>query len=286
MSMPRLGAHMSIQGGPANAITRGYSAGCDTIQMFTRSSNRWISRDLTEEEIAAFWQARQDTGISPIVAHSSYLINLATPDEALWARSVDALVIELERCRQLGITSYVLHPGAHTGAGEEEGLAQAARGLDAALDRVGPSNVMVVLEITAGQGSSLGYKFEHLAWIIAHAEHDDRLGVCVDTAHALAAGYDFRTPAAYEAMWQQFDATIGMERLRVLHLNDSKRDLGSRVDRHEHIGEGFVTLEAFRMLVNDPRLRRVPMLLETPKGPDMAEDMRNLTLLRSLVEAD
>jgi len=283
MTGPRFGAHMSIAGGPALALLRGHSIDCDAVQIFTRNASRWRSKALTPDQIKDFQQARAATGIHPIVAHSSYLINLGTPDEDLWQRSLAALILEMGRCRQLGLRGYVLHPGAHKGSGEETGLGRIATGLEAALSATDEGGVTILLENTAGQGSSLGYRFEHLAWLIEHVEGAERLGVCFDTAHALAAGYEFRQPESYARMWEGFDRVIGIERLRVIHLNDSKRDLGSRIDRHEQIGEGYLGLEAFRMLVNDPRLRSVPMLLETPKGPDLREDIENLSLLRSLV---
>lgn len=282
MTRPLLGAHMSIAGGPANALRRGHSIHCDAIQMFTRNANRWTSKDLTPDDVAEFARARRETGIEAIVAHSSYLINLASPDEELWHRSCEALVIELGRCAQLGVRSYVLHPGSHVGTGEEEGLERAAVALTRALAASDPG-VTILLENTAGQGSVVGYSFEHLAWLLAHAEPASHLGVCFDTAHALASGYDFRDRDAYEAMWAHFEALIGRHRLGCIHVNDSARDLGSGVDRHAHIGEGFVTLEAFRLLVNDERLHHVPMLLETPKGEDMAEDVMNLAALRGLI---
>ena len=280
---PRLGAHMSIAGGPARAVERGYSIGCDAIQIFTRNANRWKSKDLTQEEVDGFVHSREATGIHPIVAHSSYLINLASPDDSLWARSVEALIVELERCRRLGVHEYVLHPGAHLGAGEEAGMTRVVAGLGAAFSATAGADVAVLLEITAGQGSILGATFEQLAWMADRAKPAERIGICFDTAHALAAGYEFRDATSYAAMWRQFDAIIGLGRLRVIHLNDAKRDLGSHVDRHAHIGEGYVGLEAFRLVVNDPALRHLPMLLETPKGEDMREDVENLARLRRLI---
>jgi deoxyribonuclease IV len=282
MDRPRLGAHMSIAGAPANALALGQTIGCDAIQMFTRNANRWSARDLKPAEIGDFTQARAVSGIDPVVAHSSYLINLGSPDEVLWNKSLSALIDELKRCQQLGISDYVLHPGAHTSSGEEAGLAQIARGLNGALEATGDSSVMVLLETTAGQGSVLGRTFEQLAWIIAHVQPEARLGVCFDTCHALVAGYEYRTPETYAALWQKFDAVIGLRRLRAIHMNDSLKDLGSHVDRHEQIGKGYVGIETFRMLINDPCLRRVPMILETPKSDDMHEDIENLALLRSL----
>jgi deoxyribonuclease-4 len=282
----RLGAHMSTAGGPANALLSGHSVGCDAIQMFVRNPNRWQAKDLTPEQIADFQQAREATGIDLVIAHGSYLINLGTPDSSLWGNSLDALIVELRRCRQLGIRDYVLHPGSHVGSGEEAGLFRVATGLSAALEATTAAPVTVLLETTGGQGSNLGYRFEHLGWLMHHAYPESRLGACFDTSHALAAGYEFRQPESYKAMWDRFDAEIGMQRLRVIHLNDSRHDLGSRADRHEHIGQGYVGLEAFRMLLNDEHLRDIPMLLETPKGPDLSHDVENLTLLRSLVEGE
>ena len=283
MDKLRLGAHMSISGAPANALVAGRSIGCDAIQMFTRNANRWSSKDLTPKEISDFHQARADTGIDPVVAHSSYLINLGSPDEALWQKSLGALVTEMSRSQQLGIVDYILHPGAHMGAGEEAGLARIARGLTEALAATKGMDVIILLETTAGQGSVLGHRFEQLAWLIEHVQPEARSGVCFDTAHALAAGYEYRTRESYEALWREFDAIIGLRRLRAIHLNDSLKDLGSHVDRHTHIGKGYVGLEAFQMLLNDPRLRRAPMLLETPKSEDLHEDIENLATLRGLV---
>ncbi len=282
-SAPRLGAHMSISGGPANALYRGASISCDAIQMFVGSPNRWRSKALTDQDVEAFEQALELTGIQPIVAHSAYLINLGSPDDALFERSLGLLVDELERCARLGIVDHVLHPGAHMGAGEEAGLQRIATGLSLALERTADKKVRILLETTAGMGSHLGYRFEHLAWLIERVGGDERLGVCLDTAHVLAAGYDLRTAPAYEQMWTSFHDTIGLDQLHCIHLNDSLKALDSRVDRHTWIGQGEVGLEAFALLVNDRRLARVPMLLETPKGEDLREDVEALALLRSLV---
>ncbi|MHB9033570.1 MAG: deoxyribonuclease IV [Anaerolineae bacterium] len=286
MTKPRLGAHMSIEGSPAEALARGLKVGCETIQIFTRNANRWNSRDLTEQETSEFQQAYLTAGIYPVVTHSSYLINLGSSDDELWAKSINAAVTEIKRCQALQLSTYILHPGAHTGAGEEAGLDRIVSGLNTALADTSDSRVFITLEITAGQGTVLGYKFEHLAYIIDKCKASDRLGLCFYTAHALAAGYEYRRENTYQAMWQQFDGILGFDRLRAIHMNDSKKDLGSHVDRHDQIGDGFVTLDAFRMLLNDPRLARVPMILETPKGPEMLEDIANLALLRSLIAAD
>lgn len=284
MRKPRLGAHMSISGAPALALTRGKQIGCDTIQVFTRNANRWNSSPLTEQETADFAAERAATGIDPVIAHSSYLINLGSPDDALWEKSIGAAVTEVLRCHMLGISTYVLHPGAHMGAGEEAGLARISSGLERVLQTTSDTRVVITLEITAGQGSSLGCTFEQLARLISSSSMPERLGVAFDTAHALAAGYEYRQPETYAAMWEQFDRLIGLTKLRAIHINDSKKDLGSHVDRHDQIGQGYVTLEAFAMLVNDTRLVDVPMVLETPKGPEMLEDIQNLALLRSLFD--
>jgi deoxyribonuclease-4 len=278
-----LGAHMSIAGGVDRALLRGHQIGCQTIQLFTKSNHRWAASPLEDETIERWYRNRDETGIAPIVAHDSYLINLASPDDELWQRSLDAFVVEMERCETLSIPYLVMHPGSHTGSGEEAGLRRIAMALDRAFERRPGARVKVLLETTAGQGTSLGYRFEHLAQIRALTSADDRLGICFDTSHVLAAGYDIRTPEGYEDTFQQLDRVIGLEQLFVFHVNDSKRDLGSRVDRHQHIGQGYVGLEGFRLLLNDRRFCGHPMLLETPKGPDMREDVENLAILRGLI---
>jgi deoxyribonuclease-4 len=277
-----LGAHKSIAGGVDKAVLRGQKIGCETIQVFTKSNNRWAAPPLEDETVERWFRNLAESGIAPVVAHDSYLINLASPDDALWRKSLDAFAVEMTRCATLHIPYLVLHPGSHTGAGEEVGLRRVAAALERAFERAPDAQVTVLLETTAGQGSSLGYRFEHLARIMELAAVGARLGVCFDTCHALAAGYEIRTPAGYEETFQRFERLIGLERLKVFHVNDSKRDLGSRVDRHEHIGQGYVGLEGFRLLLNDARFRQHPMLLETPKGPDSQEDEANLAVLRSL----
>ncbi len=278
-----LGAHQSIAGGVENALSRGQEAGCDTIQIFVKTPNRWASKPIAEENVIAFREAVDETGIWPVFAHSLYLINLATPDDVLWRKSLDALVDDLERCEQLGLPGLVIHPGSHMGSGEEEGIARIAAALNEAHARLPGYGVQVWLEVTAGQGAHLGYTFAQLQAMIAAVKEPERLGICFDTAHAFAAGYELRTQDGYEATWREFDGTLGLEGLKAIHLNDSKKELGSRVDRHEQIGKGLLGLEPFRFLVNDPRFRGIPMTLETEKGPDLAEDKENLALLRSLV---
>lgn len=279
-----LGAHMSIAGGVDKAILRGKSIGCETIQIFTKSSNQWRAKPLTPEEIHRFQEAREESEIQPVFGHTSYLINLGSPNEELWRKSVESFLVEMERCAVLQLPYLVTHPGTHMGAGEETGLRRVGQALDEILARTHGSGVMILLETTAGQGSNLGYRFEHFARLIEESAYPDRLGVCLDTCHVFAAGYDLRTPDAYHRTFEEFHALIGLGRLKVIHLNDSRGELGSRVDRHEHIGLGRLGLEAFRLLLNDPRFRDLPMVLETPKGPDMKEDIQNLATLRSLIE--
>lgn len=284
--MPRLGAHMSIAGGVDLAILRGHSIGCQAIQMFTKSNSQWRAAPLTDEVLERFHANQRETGIGPVVGHDAYLINLASPDPALWQKSVDAFVVEMERSQRMGLPYLVTHPGAHMGAGEEAGMRRVAQAIDEICARVPDAATMILLETTAGSGSILGGAFEQLARMIELTRQPERVGVCVDTAHVFAASYELRTREEYEATFEAFDRMVGLQRLRAFHLNDSKKDLGSHADRHEHIGKGFLGLEPFRFLLNDPRFADRPMILETPKGPNMAEDVENLRVLRSLLEGD
>jgi deoxyribonuclease-4 len=279
-----LGAHQSIAGGVKKALERGRDVGCDTIQIFVKSPNRWASKPLAGADVAAFKEAVDATGIWPVFAHALYLINLATPDEELWLKSLDALTDDLERCEQLGLPGLVIHPGSHRGSGEARGLARIASALDEVHNRLPGYGVQVWLETTAGQGDHLGYSFGQLRIMVDGVTHPERLGICFDTAHAFAAGYELRTQEGYEATWTEFDEVLGLDRLHAIHLNDSKKDLGSRVDRHEHIGQGLLGLEPFRYLLNDARFLGLPMTLETEKGPDLSEDRENLARLRSLIK--
>jgi len=280
----RLGSHVSIAGGLDKAPLRGKQVGCDTIQVFTKSNRQWRAKRLSDREVEAFKVSLAATGIGPVVAHDCYLVNLAASRRAVWRKSVAAFRVELKRAERLGIPYLVTHPGSHAGAGEAEGMRRVAEALNvlhAALPRY---RVRILLETTAGQGSSLGYRFEQLAAILAEVEQAGRVGICLDTCHVFAAGYDIRTPDGYRNTLKELDAYLGIERLQAMHLNDSKGGLGSRVDRHEHIGEGRLGLAAFRHLVNDPRLRQVPMILETPKDDDfVTADRRNLARLRRLL---
>ena len=279
-----LGAHMSIAGGIHKALERGESIGCECIQLFTANPRQWAARDLSEEDVRQFKQRKAETGIDPVVAHDSYLVNLGSPDEALWRKSITAMSAELDRCAKLGIHYLVTHPGSHRGSGEVDGTRRIATALDGLLAGSSRSGVTILLETTAGYSASLGSTFEQLAQIVDLVEPNGRLGVCFDTCHAFAAGHDLRTRKAYERTFQELDETVGLSRLRLFHLNDSKRDLASHVDRHEHIGKGFLGTKPFRMLLNDPRFRSIPMILETPKGKDMTADVENLALLRSLIQ--
>lgn len=280
---PLLGAHMSIAGGVGNAFIAGKTVDCDAIQIFTKSSRQWASKPYTKEEIELFHINRKETGIGAVVAHDSYLLNMGSPDGALRTRSVAAFIDELERCEVLGVTNLIAHPGSHVGAGELDGIKTIATSLDEVHKACPGYGVKVTLEITAGQGSNLGYRFEQIADMIDATKESDRLRVCFDTEHAFAAGYDIRTRDGYERTFSEFDEIIGIDLLAAFHLNDSKKEFNSRVDRHEHIGKGFIGVEAFRMLMNDKRFWGLPMCLETPKGPDLKEDRENLELLRSLI---
>lgn len=282
--MPRellVGAHMSIAGGIHYAFERGVDAGCRALQIFLKNSNQWRAKTLTNEDRRLYAEAREKSGIKPVVAHSSYLINLASPDAGLRRKSVAAFVEELERANFLGVPAVVLHPGAHKGVGEAPGITAVAQALNQALDQVAPP-VSVLLENTAGQGSSIGYSFEQLAAILEEVLDKDRIGFCLDTCHLFAAGYDISTEAGYRKTLRLFDRMIGAGKIRAFHLNDCRKPLGSRVDRHTHIGKGFIGLEAFRCLVNDRRFTAVPKILETPTGDDLKYDLMNLRTLRSL----
>ncbi len=280
----KLGAHMSIAGGVFNAFTHGQGVGCDTMQVFTKNSNQWRAKPLGKEEVAEYLRLQGETGIEPVVAHTSYLINLASMDKALNQKSREALLIEVERCETLKIPFLVLHPGSHLGAGEEVGLKNIAAALDWVHAQTPQAKTKVALETTAGQGAHLGYRFEQIRAMIDLTKEKERLAVCLDTCHVFAAGYDIRTQKGYDQTIADFDRLIGLEKLGAIHFNDSKKDLGSRVDRHEHIGKGFLGKEAFGFFLNDKRLTHIPKILETPKGPDYKEDKVNLSVLRKLIK--
>jgi deoxyribonuclease-4 len=280
---------MSIAGGFHRAVERAVEVEATALQVFVKSARQWKAAPLASEAVAGFRGATAEAGLTDhLMAHASYLINLASPKAELRKRSQDALAVEVERCAALGVPYLVLHPGSHDGAGEREGLERLARGLDR-LYRVNARRaaerrtVTILLETTAGQGNGLGASFDELAWVLENARCADRLGVCFDTCHALAAGYEFRDSRSYLETVRELDRTIGLEHLKAFHLNDSIHGLGSRRDRHQHIGRGEVGLEAFRLILNDRRFRRVPMVLETPKGPDLSDDRVNLGVLRAMI---
>ena len=320
--MPFLGAHESVAGGLHLAFNRLQQVGGEALQIFTRNQRQWNPQPLTEDEISLFqaaWNkassppihatsdtragkrseaktpalpvgrsctvhgARDTRASLPVASHASYLINLASGKQELTDKSITAFTAEIRRCEQLAIPFVVIHPGSHGGDGVEAGLVRFTKALDQALAETG-AKVTVLLETTAGQGTSLGSRFEELAFIIEHSHSPQRLGVCVDTCHIFAAGYDLSTLSAYNQTLEEFDRLVGIERINFFHLNDSKKELGCRVDRHEHIGQGEIGLAGFASLLNDPRFADHPMTLETPKGDDLQEDRDNLKLLRGLIE--
>lgn len=280
---PLLGAHMSISGGVDKAILEGGKANCDVIQIFTKSSRQWIAHPYSRDEIQQFAHNQKETGITTVIAHDSYLLNFGSPDKNLRRKSIAAFIDEMERCEVLSIPFLIAHPGAHTGAGEQQGIDSIARSLDEIHKACPGYRVQVTLEITAGQGTTLGYRFDQIRSIIDTTKESERVRVCFDTQHAFAAGYDIRTKEGYERTFTEFDEKIGLKLLAAFHINDSKKEFHSRVDRHEHIGKGHIGIEAFRLLMNDQRFWGLPMCLETPKGPDLKEDRDNLKLLRSLI---
>ena len=283
MTKHKFGAHVSVAGGLHNAFQRGIEATCDTIQIFTRNNKSWHTKPLREEDISQFKQAWEETEIGPVVSHDSYLINLAAPDPAVLERSRHAFLDELQRAEALGIPYVVTHPGSHLGTGIEPGIATIIESIDWVHQQAEKFSTMILLENTAGQGTNIGFDFAHLKEIIDQTKEKQRLGICLDTCHTFAAGYDLVSDEGYQKTIAGLDELIGLDKLKVIHMNDSKKDLGSRVDRHEHIGKGTLGLMAFDKIVNDARLIGKPMILETPKGKDYAEDRENLAILRGLV---
>ncbi|MBN2542125.1 deoxyribonuclease IV [bacterium] len=277
-----VGAHMSIAGGIYKAIDRGLALGCTAIQVFTKNASQWHAKPLTDKDIDLFTRKRRQSGLR-IIAHNSYLINLASPKEALYRKSLDAMMVEMSRCDLLGIPYLVMHPGSHTGSGEEKGIRRIAKGIDT-LYANGNSGVCLALETTSGQGTNLGYSFEQLAEIISISKNSHKLRVCYDTCHTFNAGYDITTQEAYDGTFEDFEDLIGVEKIVVIHMNDSKHPLGSGKDRHQHIGEGEIGLNAFGFIMNDKRFENVPKILETPKGEDYEFDKVNLKRLIRLVK--
>jgi deoxyribonuclease-4 len=286
--MPPLGAHTSIAGGYYKAVREAHHIGADVVQVFTKNASQWRAKPIGDDEATLFTKALKEHKIAHPVSHASYLINLAAADDLLRQKSIDAMVVELQRADQLGIPHVIVHPGAHTTQCEEDGLALVAESIDEVHRRLPKAKAQITLELTAGQGTCLGCSLAHLGSMIEQTRQGERVGVCVDTCHAFAAGVDLRDRKDYLAFWREFDERLGLDRLKAMHLNDSKRELGSRVDRHEHIGRGQLGPEAFRYILKDRRLRHVPMYIETTKGttPQGEEwDVINLRTLRELARS-
>ena len=277
-----LGAHMSISGGVHIAIERARSIDCTAMQMFVKNNMQWFARPLTRDQVRAFVEHRQRAELLSIFAHANYLINLAATNPLFHANSIRALSKELASANQLELPFLVLHPGAHRGAGEEAALAKIIASINKVFRKIPKVKTKIALETTAGQGSCVGHRFEHLAHIIDNVREPERLCICLDTAHLFAAGYDIGTESGIRKTFREFDRKIGLDRLVAIHLNDSKTGRGSRVDRHEHIGKGKIGLDAFRFIMRDRRLNKIPKVLETPKGKDLREDVMNLQTLRAL----
>ena len=282
--MDYLGAHMSISGGIHFAPERGVKAGCGVIQVFTQNANQWRGKQVSDADALLFREKWRESGLHEIASHDIYLVNLGAPPGEVHDKSMAAFREELERCSRLGIAKIVMHPGAHTGDGEEVGIRRIIESFDQLFAAVPEYTGKVLLETTAGQGSNVGYRFEHLKAIIDGSASPDRFAVCLDTCHIFAAGYDITTREGYEKTFAEFDRLIGLDRLQAFHINDSKKGLNCRVDRHEHIGQGAMGLAPFRFLMNDPRFVKIPKFLETPKGDDDEMDAINLKVLRGLVE--
>ncbi|MGI8782141.1 MAG: deoxyribonuclease IV [Acidobacteriota bacterium] len=279
---PLVGAHMSIAGGLHLAVQRAVEVGCLTLQIFVKNASQWKGRELMQSDVELFRRAVATSALCPVVAHDSYLINMAAPDGEVRRKSLDALVDELERCERLGLSQLVAHPGSHLGEGEQIGIERVASAINWVHDRLPGYSVKLCLELTAGQGSNLGYRFEHLRDMRSLLREPERTSVCLDTCHLLAAGYDICSQSTFRATLDRFCDVVGLEQLAVIHVNDSRKGLGSRVDRHEHIGKGCIGEEGFRCVLREPRLESIPKILETPKEDSDLLDRMNLATLRRL----
>jgi deoxyribonuclease-4 len=279
-----LGAHTSINGGVSTAVDLAEKLGFTAMQIFTKNNNRWYAKELSENEIEKFRMRLESSKIKFVVAHDSYLINLCSKELEMLNKSRDSFLDELKRCELLGIPHLNFHPGAHLGLGEDEGIKIIAESLNVAHSKTPGYKVTSMIEATAGQGSAIGYKFEHLRKIIDLVEEKDRITICIDTAHIFAVGYDIKDSTNYEIVINEFDNIVGLDRLKCIHMNDSKKPLGSKVDRHEHIGKGFIGLQGFTNIMNDKRIEHIPKILETPKGKEQLEDLVNLKILKSLIK--
>ncbi|MFA6431359.1 MAG: deoxyribonuclease IV [Candidatus Margulisiibacteriota bacterium] len=280
--MRLLGSHMSVAGGVDKAIERGLSINCTAIQIFVKNNNQWFGKPFQEDEIQRFIMAQKQSNLF-VFAHAGYLINLASSGTENHTKSMQSMREELERCEKLGISFVVLHPGSHLGQGVEIGIKNVVNNINQLIAETKGYKVMILLETTAGQGTGLGSSFNELGQIITQVNDTARIGVCFDTCHVFAAGYDIKTKEGYEKTWEEFQDNIGLNKLYAFHLNDSKGPLASHKDRHEHIGKGELGIEAFRLLMNDDRFKNLPMVLETPKDPDMQQDVENLKVLNSLI---
>lgn len=279
-----LGAHTSISGGVSKAVDLADKLGFTAMQIFTKNNNRWFQKKLDEKEISSFKSKLKKSNVKFAVSHDSYLINLCATNKTILDKSRKAFLDELERCELLGIPHLNFHPGAHLGAGEKDGIKRIAESLNIAHEKTNGYSVSSMLETTAGQGTTIGYRFEQLREIIDRVEDKDRMTVCLDTAHIFAAGYNIKESTSYKKVIKEFDEIIGLVRLKCFHINDSKKELGSRVDRHEHIGKGFIGREGFANIMNDNKLVKIPKILETPKGKEQLEDLENLNVLKSLIK--
>jgi deoxyribonuclease IV len=279
-----LGAHTSTAGGVSKSVDLAGKLGFTAMQIFTKNNNRWFQKPLDEKEIEAFKSKLKTSKIKFVVSHDSYLINLCAKNKSILKKSRTAFMDELERCELLGIPYLNFHPGAHLGAGEKEGIKLIAESLNISHNKTKGYKVSSMLETTAGQGTAIGYRFEHLQEIIDLVEEKERMNVCIDTAHIFAAGYNIKGTKEFKKVIKAFNEIIGLDKLKCFHMNDSKKELGSRVDRHEHIGKGFIGLEGFSNIMNDKRLKMIPKILETPKGKEQIEDLENITALKKLIK--
>lgn len=282
----RFGAHMSVAGGLENAFTAGVEVGCDCLQIFVKNQRQWKAAPLSEDQISRYKETASATKLALVVAHASYLLNLASPVSEARTKSVRAMIDELQRCEALGVSALIFHPGAHMDDTMQNGIKRIAKSLNEVHQACAGFNTTILLETTAGQGSAIGWQFDQLSDIFDQTKQPELLGVCLDTCHLFAAGYDFRKPQGYKKMMNEMEQTFGVQKVKCIHLNDSKKDCGSRVDRHDHIGKGKIGLEGFKHFVNDKRFRNIPFILETPKGKDgrgTPYDKVNLKRLRDLI---
>jgi deoxyribonuclease-4 len=277
-----LGAHMSIAGGIEKSIERGESIGCTTIQIFTKSNRQWYARPFSQEEITLFKQTYKESSIKPVVAHTSYLLNIGSPDKTVYKKSVKSFIEEMDRCHHLDIPYLVMHPGAYLNGTIEDCLQRIIDTLNELFSQYS-WNTTLLFENTAGQGTNIGYTFEQLAKLYQTSKYKRKIGFCFDTCHAFAAGYTFGTEKEYKTMWKKFNDTVGLQQLKVIHMNDSKGGCGSRIDRHDHIGKGKIGLEAFKLIMNDPHFSTVPKILETPKKDTFKGDKQNMQTLTQLI---